>query len=96
MPVRGTTAWLHARHAKRIVINEGDHEATGGFIFCAWEDCDRDAVSLYQLVVNHGRESTPYVTRYAFCSERHRDYFAHSHRDHGNLPPGARSTALPR
>lgn len=91
MPVRGTTRWLHARNEKKLVVNEGKHEATGTKIFCAWEDCDRDAYDLYKIVINHGRPATPYRTTYAFCSERHRQYFIHSHRDHGNLPPGTRT-----
>ncbi len=78
-PLRGTTT---ARHAKKIIIREGS--ADGERIFCAWDDCDNDAVSLYTQRVNHGSPGTPYVTRYAFCCERHRQYFLNGHRDYGN------------
>ncbi len=85
-----------ARHARYVIINEGDHEQTGGKILCAWEDCDRPGYDLYKVVIDYGSPGRPYVTRYVFCSERHRLYFAHSHRENGKLPSGSKRLLPPR
>lgn len=86
----------HARHHKKIIINEGRHEQTGGKILCAWEDCPRDAYDLYKVAVNYGTAQQPYVTWYAFCCERHLAFFVNSHRDNGKLPAGLRHLSVPR
>jgi hypothetical protein len=83
------------RNRRYLIVNEGANPETGGRILCAWEDCPRYAVDLYKVKVNHGRTATPYIVRYAFCSERHQAYWVHSHRDNGNLPPGLSSLAPP-
>lgn len=87
--VRGTSK---ARHEKKIIIREGAFD--GERIFCAWEDCDNDAVFSYRVRVNYGYEDQRQTQRndtwYAFCCERHRQYFINSHRDHKNLPEGYR------
>lgn len=85
-----------ARHGRFIVVNEGRHAQTGSRILCAWEDCPRDGLSLYVVRVDYGRPGSPHVVRYAFCCERHQAYWAHAHRDNGNLPPGLRSLPAPR
>lgn len=63
--------------------------ATGTHIPCCWLDCFKDGVELHKVVIPQPGETINYV----FCSERHRQYFIHSHRDMGNLPPGHRLTA---
>lgn len=98
MPVRGSSAWQHARIHRKIIINEDESTGQRGEkIYCAWEDCDEDAYHLYKVRVNYGMDGParyggqPYNTWYAFCSERHRQYFINSHRDHKNLPSGEKS-----
>lgn len=77
--LRGTTT---ARHAKKIIIREG--AADGERISCAWDDCDNDAVQLYRILIDHGSKGHPYRTWYAFCSQRHLEYWRNGHRDYGN------------
>jgi hypothetical protein len=48
--------------------------------------CDRDGYELYKVIVHSGTDHISYV----FCTERHRQYFIHSHRALGELPAGAR------
>lgn len=89
MSVRGTT---HARHHKKVVINEG--AVRGEKIFCAWEDCDNDGYEMYKVRVNYGTDEIgrPYNTFYVFCTEDHKQYFVNSHRDHKNAAAGYRPT----
>lgn len=54
------------------------------WLMCCWDDCEKDGYELYKL----DREGI----RYVFCSERHRGYFAYSHRGYGQLPPGMKSS----
>jgi len=86
----------HAQLHKQIVITEGAHPESGGRILCAWMDCERPGYSLYVIRIDEGAPGHPKVVRYAFCSERHRQYFAHSHRDFGKLPPGLGRLVAPR
>jgi hypothetical protein len=97
VPVRGTTAWRHARLERKVVATEGrGSPVTGTKVFCAWDDCDRDGFELYKVVVNYAKPGfRPYVTRYVFCSERHRLFFLNASRDFGNLPAGTRHSLLP-
>lgn len=80
MSLRGTTT---ARHAKKIIINEAGGDR-GERILCAWDDCDRDAVALHVVRVDHGSPGHPYRTTYAFCTERHRQFWLNGHRNYGN------------
>lgn len=86
----------HARHERFIVINEGNHETTGQKILCAWEDCPRPGYALYVIKKNEGTPAYPRVVRYAFCSERHMEYWRYSHVENGKLPPGMRNLSLRR
>lgn len=81
------------RIARKIIIRESG-PAEGQRIFCAWDDCDRDAVDLHKAVVNHGTAATPYVVRYAFCTDRHKMFWVNSHRAMGKLPAGYRLTIV--
>lgn len=87
--VRGTTS---ARHRKKVIIREG--QAEGEKIFCAWLDCDNDGFEQFKVRVNYGATGQPYTVWYVFCCENHRQYWIHSHRDHGNLPEGYRLPVL--
>jgi hypothetical protein len=95
MSVRGTT---HARHTKRVIIRKGQDE--GGRILCAWDDCDRDGTTLHYHRICEHKDFVPCDSlkaqhaQYVFCSERHRQFWLHSHRKHGQLPSGWRSSIL--
>jgi len=63
---------------------------------CCWDDCDRRSFDLYMTVFHdhakgvgcdHPDAKHP---RYTFCTERHRQFFLHSHIAMGKLPPGWR------
>lgn len=91
MSVRGTT---HARITRKVIIREGEQQ--GGKILCGWDDCEKDGVMLHHIAVNQAKPGfPPSLARYVFCSDRHKQYWAHSHRlGYGNLPAGSRSTIL--
>lgn len=62
------------------------NKQTGAHLPCCWMDCWRDGVEVHKVRVRSGEEALDYV----FCSERHRQFFIHSHRAQGMLPPGYR------
>lgn len=58
-------------------------------ITCAWDDCEKDGYEINKIVVNEGADGyEPHLVTYVFCTERHKVYWAHSHRGYGMLPPG--------
>lgn len=66
---------------------------------CCWDDCWRNGDERYRIVVAHDaparREAGDTLT-YIFCSERHRELYAHAAGragQYGNMPAGSR-TAL--
>lgn len=73
MSTRGTTHGM----VQRKIIN---HDRGGTFLVCAWDECDRDAITLYEVRNHeHSREipcwhELAQHCTYAFCSERHRQY----------------------
>lgn len=73
MTVRGTHA-----HIMRKIIN---HDLGGTFLCCFWDECDRDAITLYEVRNHEHSRSIPcddpmaQHCTYAFCSERHRQYY---------------------
>lgn len=69
-------------HVRKSVINL----STGVHLLCCWDTCTRDGVELHKVVVREPTGNACYV----FCSERHRQFFIHSHRRNGTLPPGFR------
>lgn len=64
------------------------------WIRCAWFECSKDGYELYKTVFHEHAKNLPCNhersehVNFVFCSERHRQYFVHSHVDMGNLPPG--------
>ena len=78
-------------HSKRVINLDAHGERA---ITCAWDECDRAGYELHKVRVNYGSAEVPAVTNYVFCSERHKQYFIHSHRRYGNLPPGYRLSCL--
>lgn len=81
MPVRGSTAWQHARIQKKIINLDqgGDGRVTTSgthYTLCAWNDCTNDACSLFNVRVKTHKEG--YEERfmnYAFCSERCKEHW---------------------
>jgi hypothetical protein len=63
------------------------------WINCAWFECDRQGYELYKIVT-HEHVAMPCDDpraehiHFIFCTERHRQYFGHSHKNFGKLPPG--------
>lgn len=73
---------------------------TGNWIMCAWSDCERRGVQSNMSVLHdhakglgcdHPDAKHP---RYIFCTNRHKQFFDHSHIELGKLPAGYRSTIL--
>jgi hypothetical protein len=57
-------------------------------VMCAWDDCERDGYELYRVDINYGKAGTPHIVHHVFCTERHLNYFVHSHLAYGKLPKG--------
>jgi hypothetical protein len=68
----------------------------GRWLQCCWDDCERQGYELHKTRFHDHARGLPCADPrskhvwYVFCTERHRDYFLHSHRDMGNLPPGSK------
>ena len=72
-----TTFQQHARLSKKII----NYDQAGRKVLCAWDECDKDAYSLYEVRTHeHARSIScdsslaSHVT-YPFCSERHKQYW---------------------
>ncbi len=84
------------RSERRVLDRENAERLDYHHLLCCWDTCDRYGLEIYKIRVNYGilpgdgitRPDLPYNTWYVFCSERHRQYWANSHRDLNNLPPG--------
>jgi hypothetical protein len=64
----------------------------GERILCAWDDCENYGLQLYKVPIQYAKPGSgeDYNVIHLFCCERHMEYWKHSHKDMGNLPPGAR------
>jgi hypothetical protein len=68
----------------------------GTWLKCCWDDCERQGFDSHKTRFHDHAHGLPCDhpdakhVWYVFCSNRHRDYFLHSHRSMGNLPPGSR------
>lgn len=80
----------HAIIHKKVI----NHDRGGSYVLCAWADCEKDGYELFKVRVNYGTSAAPHVLNYVFCSERHRQYFVHSHRAYGHLPPGHKMSVI--
>lgn len=64
------------------------------WLLCCWEDCERQGVDLHKTRFHDHAPGLPCDSTlakhiwYVFCSERHRQYFLHSHVRNGHLPTG--------
>lgn len=82
-----------SRILARKVINF-DH---GGdrHVMCAWDDCEKDGVELHKVRINYGKPGyADQIVNHVFCSDRHKQFFIHSPKSHGNLPPGYRRSTI--
>lgn len=80
----------------------------GLHLLCMWLECERPGDTQYQAVVTEPYGVDPGLIlvpapnmhqrwkriHYLFCSERHRLYWANSHRSLYNLPSGSKGTLL--
>ena len=77
VPVTRTTFQEHARLHRKII----NHDRGGTKVLCAWDDCDRDAFSLFEVRQHEhlaGIDCDSSLARhitYAFCTERHKQYW---------------------
>jgi hypothetical protein len=81
VPVRGSTAWQHARIQKRIINRDegGDGRVTSSgthYTLCAWSDCDKDGLELYKVRITQSVSGNePRFMNYVFCGERHKQHW---------------------
>lgn len=86
MPVRGSTAWQHARLEKRIINRDegGDGRTTTSgthYVLCAWLDCSNDALTTNNIrVKTHEENYEERWMNYAFCSERCKEHWLDDYR----------------
>ena len=80
------------RNAKKVMS-----ASSGDWIKCVWcalNGQDNPGYELYKSVFHeHARQlpcNHPMANHvnFVFCSERHKQYYLHSHKDLGNLPEG--------
>jgi len=70
----------------------------GTWLQCCWFECERQGFDLHKTRFHDHNKGVPCAhpdsrhVWYVFCSERHRDYFLHSHISMGNLPAGSKLT----
>jgi hypothetical protein len=76
MPLRGTTAWQHAKVMKKVINRDeggwGTVTSSGThYVICAFGTCDKDATEIFKIRVkthNDGYEER--WMNYVFCSEK--------------------------
>ncbi len=77
--------------AKKVLSRDADK-----WLLCCWDTCENQSVELHKtrfhdhargLPCSHPDAKHPW---YTFCSERHKQFFLHSHIAYGKLPPGFR------
>ena len=71
---------------KKIINGVGD------WIPCCWFECRKPGYELHKAIHHDHARTVPCERgahiNYVFCSDRHKQLFAHSHIDMGKLPPG--------
>lgn len=84
-------SWDHAVTSKKVLSRDA-----GRWLLCCWDDCDKPGYELYKTRFHDHAKGYPCEhpdakhPQYIFCTERHRQFFLHSHRAMGMLPPGYR------
>ena len=85
-----------AIHARKVLS-----ASSGEWIPCVWchmQGESRPGYELYKSVFHEHARNLPcdhplsQHINFVFCSERHRQFYLHSHRDLGNLPPGYKTS----
>ena len=71
--------WRVAEHPNRVRSVDSDR-----VLGCCWDDCVQAGDTRFQTDYVEGVKRTTYI----FCCEAHRQYWGHSHRELGKLPPG--------
>jgi hypothetical protein len=61
---------------------------SGLWLVCCWDTCEKNGFELYKVI---DREHQAEPVTFVFCSERHKQYFLHSHIALGKLPEGMRN-----
>jgi hypothetical protein len=59
------------------------NSVTGRVILCAWDTCDKAGYDEIKILVKEPGKTLHYI----FCSERHKRYHIHGHREFGKLAP---------
>lgn len=91
MPVRGTTAWKHAIHQRKVI----NHDRGGTYVMCAWDTCEKPGYEMFKCVEHDNANGyEPKRINYVFCSERHRQYFIHSTVRANDLPAGYKRSII--
>jgi hypothetical protein len=73
---------------------------TGGWIQCCWFECQKHGTTLHKTVLHEHMKTMrcddplSQHVNFIFCSEKHKQFFLHSHRDMGKLPPGFKKTVI--
>jgi uncharacterized protein YodC (DUF2158 family) len=72
--------------------------SSDNWIRCAWFECGKDGYEMHKSVFHEHDRALPCDhhlsahINFVFCSERHKQYYLHSHIDLWNLPKGHKST----
>lgn len=74
--------------SRMVLDRENAERLDDHHLLCCWDTCEKYGVENEKIRVKYGTPGYEYNTWYVFCSERHKMYWAHSHRDLYNLPPG--------
>lgn len=77
-------------------LNGAHSVGAGEAIVCAWDDCERRGLLLYEIRVEYGRDPAVHShrVRHLFCSERHKQLWRNGHIHYGRLPTGERGRLL--
>lgn len=85
---------------KKILNRDRQLQGDTAWLKCCWDDCERPAVSLHKVLKHEHAKGLPCNSPmskhpwFTFCSEKHRQYFIHSHIAHGRLPTGEHGRLL--
>lgn len=57
------------------------------WLLCCWDTCEKPGYELYKVIQHASLDED---VCYVFCTERHKQYWLHSHIRYGALPSGVR------
>jgi len=67
-----------ARHSKKVLSRD-----SGDWLLCCWDTCEKPGYEANKAVQRVTENSERKTVTYVFCSERHKQYFLHSHIRYG-------------